>query len=86
MKKEKGRPGKCVLCINDGRIYESMSKAAIAYNVTEGAISKQIHGHTKAVKGYSFIEISGTETEDELNEIRLNVMQMKYKWKGVILK
>lgn len=86
MKRKKGRPGKCILCVNDGCIYESMSQAAVFYNITEGAISKQVHGHRKTINGYSFIEISGNESEKELNEIRLNALKTQYKWKGVILK
>ena len=67
-----GRPGKKILCINDGMIFESCTAAAKNYSVTRSAISRQVNGQLKTVRGLYFITVSGDETSDELRSIRMD--------------
>lgn len=73
-----GRPGKPVLCINDGCIYTSLEAAAIAYQTTRSSLSKHIHGNRKSVKGMYFVELTGTESADEIDQIRIQFVSRKY--------
>lgn len=68
--KKRGRPGKSIICINDGIVYKSVCDAATAYSITQGGISKQLNKQRKSIKGYYFKEISGNESERELQKIR----------------
>lgn len=67
--KKRGRPGKKILCINDGLVYNSMCEAATSYHTTQSAISKQLSGQRKSVRGYYFKEICGTESLEEITEL-----------------
>ncbi len=69
-----GRPGKKILCINDGMIFESCTAAAKNYKVTRSAISRQVNGQLKSVRGLYFTTISGTESYDELHTIRMEYL------------
>ena len=73
-----GRPGKMVMCVNDGRIFKSMQEAAQHYDTTRSTISRNISGELKTAKRRKFIMISGLETEDELAEIRKNIISELY--------
>lgn len=73
-----GRPGKIIMCINDGHIYTSLEAAAIAYQTTRSSISKHIHGNRKSVKGFYFVEITGDESIEECEQIRLQHITQKY--------
>ena len=73
-----GRPGKSVMCINDGTIYGSLEAAATKYCISRSAISKHIHGDRKSVRGLYFIEISGNETPEELQTIREKELFSQY--------
>lgn len=69
-----GRPGKKILCINDGITYEICTAAAQTYKVTRSAISRQVNGRLKSVKGLYFMTVSGNETPDELQSIRMQYL------------
>lgn len=68
------------MCVNDCKIYENIRVAALNYKTTQSAISKQLHGHRKTVKGFYFVEISGNETTDEIQDIQKNVLSTVYKF------
>lgn len=74
---KKGRPGKKIMCLNDCKIYETVSDAALAYKTAQGSISKQLHGHRNSIKGLYFISIDGTETTEELAIIRNKALAEK---------
>lgn len=79
-----GRPGKKIMCVNDGRIYDSMSSAAEAYNTTRSTISKNMSGKLRTAKGMCFVSITGNETPTELEEIRKEVVIKKFNIEGVV--
>ena len=79
-----GRKGTKVMCINDGKIYDSMTSAAKAYSTTRSTISKNLSGQLKTAKGFCFISVTGTETQNELDEIRKTIVIEKYNIEGVI--
>lgn len=47
-------PPKAVRCVNDGREFPSIHKAAKYYKLDPGSVAKQVRGKTKSVGGYSF--------------------------------
>ena len=77
--KHRGRPGKKILCINDGRIYESLISAANQYNISSSAISQTLHEKRRSVKGLYFTTINGCETAEELEEIRKELISTRCK-------
>lgn len=80
---KKGRPGKKIMCVNDCKVYDTISTAAQTYQTTQSAISKQIHGQRKSVKGFYFIEVSGNETVAELQAIQKNILETVYKFEVI---
>lgn len=82
-KRKKGRPGKKVICINDGRIYLSLDTAANTYRINKSAITRQLKGERKKASGLFFVEITGNETKSELQQIRETFL---YKIYGVSMK
>lgn len=84
-KKNRGRAGQLVMCCNDGCIYQSIHEAAEKYGISTSAITRQIQGERKLAAGLYFVTVSGDESREELDEIRLNVLKTQYKWRGVTL-
>lgn len=66
-----GRPGKKIMCVNDGMIFESCTDAAKNYSVTRSAVSRQVNGQLKSVRGLYFTTVQGNETSAELHSIRM---------------
>lgn len=85
-KKKRGRNGQCVMCCNDGRTFSSLHDAAKNYAISVSAITRQLKHERKTAAGLYFIEISGTESIESLNELRLHVIQQNYRLKGVFIK
>lgn len=81
-----GRPGKIVMCVNDGLVFQSMEEAAQQYNTTRSTISRNIHGTRRTARGLQFVLITGTESRDELEGIREEVLRECYRLKGAIVK
>ena len=77
-----GRPGKMIMCVNDGAIYSSFADAAKYYDTTRSTISKHVSGKLKSVRGLSFVQITGTETAEELLAIRMKIAQEQFSWIG----
>lgn len=73
-----GRPGKMIMCVNDGTVYSSLSDAAKNYDTTRSAISKHVSGKLKSVKGLNFVQITGCESPEELLEIRLKIASKQF--------
>lgn len=73
-----GRPGKMIMCVNDGAIYASFADAAKKYDTTRSTISKHVSGKLKSVKGLNFVEINGTESADELFAIRMKIASKQF--------
>lgn len=74
-----GRPGKKIMCVNDGLVFQSMQEAAEQYNTTRSTISRNIHGTRRTARGLQFILIDGQETTEELLEIRKSIIKKQYK-------
>lgn len=83
LKRKRGRPGKTVMCINDGRIFPSLDIAANTYKISKSAITRQIKGERKKANGLFFVEITGHETKSELQQIRESFLYQVY---GVAMK
>lgn len=79
-----GRKGTKVMCINDGKVYDSMSSAAESYNTTRSTISKNLSGKLRTVKGLCFITVTGTESPAELEDLRKQTVIKKFNIEGVI--
>lgn len=80
-----GRPGKKIMCINDGIIFESITDAAKHYQVTRSTISKQLTGVRGQAAGRCFIYVDVTMTDEELQKIRNEKLKDVYKLKDLNL-
>lgn len=58
------------MCINDGKIFSSISKAAEYYNISQAAISNQLSGERKTVGGNRFVKIDSNMSSNDLNILR----------------
>lgn len=74
-----GRPGKKIICINDGLIFNSITDAAKHYKVTRSTISKQLTGIRLQAGGRYFIYISEEISDNELQELRNQKIKEVYK-------
>lgn len=79
MKKLKGRPGTKIMCINDGKIFSSISQAAEYYKISQAAISNQLAGTRKTVGGNRFVKISDDMSTDDLNLLRNTELKNVFK-------
>ena len=77
-----GRPGKMIMCVNDGAVYASFADAAKYYDTTRSTISKHVNGKLKSVRGLNFVQITGTETAEELLAIRIKIAKEQFNWIG----
>lgn len=75
---KRGRPGKKILCINDGKKYESLAAAANQYKVSSSAISQTLNDKRHSVKGLYFVSINGCETNEEIKKIQIETLADKY--------
>lgn len=73
-----GRPGKKIMCINDGNVFSSITAASEFYSVSRSAISKQLMGIRSQVAGRYYIYVHNSASEDELKEIRQNKIKEIY--------
>lgn len=74
-----GRPGKKIMCINDGLVFDSITDAAKHYKVTRSTISKQLTGIRLQVAGRYFIYIRENMSKSELQELRNEKIKEVYK-------
>ena len=82
---KKGRHGHLIMCCNDGVIHESKNAASIYYNISASAITRQINGERKTAAGLYFVNVTGYESKEELEEIRKEKIRNKYHIKEVII-
>lgn len=69
-----------ILCINDGRVYESATAAAFAYGTTTSEVCKLLAGKRHMVgNGHMFIKLSGNETKEDLENIIARYLCSKFK-------
>lgn len=76
--KQNGRPGKRIFCINDAKIYDSLTSAAQYYNIARTSISKQLMGIRPTAGGRYFIYIDNDISNDELKKIRKEMLEKIY--------
>lgn len=74
-----GRPGKNIMCLNDGKIYQSIADAASYYQVSASAVSLTLNNKRRSVKGLYFIFITGDESPEDLQSIRRDTIAEKCK-------
>lgn len=84
--KKRGRSGQAIMCCNDGCVYSSIHEAAKTYAISTSTIARQIQGERKLAARLYFVAVSGNESHELLNEIRLNVLKAEYRLKGIVLK
>ena len=73
-----GRPGHRVICINDGRVYDSITKAAENYNLSRSTISRQLAGERTSAGGRYFMYVDDDITSSQLQEIRKQMLGKIY--------
>lgn len=59
-----------VLCINDGKIYKSITDAAKQYNMSPTTISRQLNGSRRSAKGYYFRCINSSPSKRDIKQIQ----------------
>lgn len=67
--------GVMILCVNDGRIFDTISAAALHYQIDQGAISNQLRGRRKSVSGRIFYKIPADMTFSQLQEQRKQMLR-----------
>ena len=65
---------KAVFCVNDGKIYPSITAAAESWLIPKSYISKQINGTIKKTAGLVFVSVAGSESEEELRELQRRML------------
>lgn len=65
---------KAVFCVNDGKIYPSITAAAESWRIPKSYISKQINGTIKKTAGLVFVSVAGSESEEELRELQRRML------------
>lgn len=65
---------KAVFCVNDGKIYPSITAAAESWRIPKSYISKQINGTIKKTAGLMFVSVAGSESEEELRELQRRML------------
>lgn len=73
-----GRPGKKIMCINDGKIFSSITEASTFYSVSRSAISKQLMGVRTQIAGRYFIYVAEGKSTEELQSIRKSKLKEIY--------
>lgn len=69
-----------ILCINDGRVYDSATSAAFAYGTTTSEVCKLLAGKRHMIgNGHMFVKIQGDETKEELESIIADYLCNKFK-------
>lgn len=66
---------KAVFCVNDGKVYPSITAAAKSWRISKSYISKQLSGAIKKTAGcLVFVAVDGTESDAELQELQRRVI------------
>lgn len=78
LKKGKGRPGINIMCINDGNVFDTISKASEYYKIPQASISRQLMGNRKTVGGFHFVKILGNLSDEELKKIQKEELKKVY--------
>lgn len=69
-----------ILCINDGRVYNSATSAASEYGTTTSEVCKLLAGKRHMIgNGHMFVKIQGNETQEELESIIAKYLCSKFK-------
>lgn len=69
---------KRIFCINDAKIYDSITSAAQYYNIARSSISKQLMGIRPSAGGRYFIYIDNEISADDLKKIRKEMLEKIY--------
>lgn len=56
---------RAVVCLNDGKFFETMSSAAKFYGIDEGGVKAVVDGNACFTKGFSFVETKEPIPEDQ---------------------
>ena len=67
-----------IYCINDAKIYDSITGAALYYGIPQSTISKQLMGIRPQAGGRYFIYIDDSITSQELKKIRQQKLEEIY--------
>lgn len=67
---DRGRPGKQIMCINDGLLFDSITEAATFYKISRNTITKQLTGVRGRASGKYFVYIDDSMALSDLQQFR----------------
>lgn len=73
-----GRPGRKIICINDGMIFDSIALAAANYNTSANNISKQLMGIRPQAAGRYFMYMDEIGSDIDLLDFRKKKIEEIY--------
>lgn len=77
-----GRPGKNIMCVNDGLVFTSITQAAEHYQMSRSTISKQLTGLRPQAAGLYFMYIDGM-TQEQAEAQRKKILERVYNIKNL---
>lgn len=80
---ERGRPGTPIICINDGKIYDSIKSASIHYGMSRNTISKQLTGLRSKANGLYFMYVTEDMNQEDIEMLRKKMLEEIYNIKNL---
>lgn len=78
-----GRPGKKIMCVNDGQVFSSITQAADHYQMSRSTISKQLTGLRPQAAGLYFMYINDGVTMAQAEAQRKQILEQVYNIKNL---
>lgn len=80
---ERGRPGKQIMCINDGLLFDSITAAATFYKISRNTITKQLTGARGRASGRYFVYVDDSMALSDLQQFRKQCLESVYNIKNM---
>lgn len=80
-----GRPGKKIMCVNDGLVFSSITAAAANYKLSRSTISKQLSGVRSQAGGLYFVYVDDNLSDVELMQLRKQMIPKIYNLRNLQL-
>lgn len=78
-----GRPGKKIMCVNDGRVFTSITQAAKHYQMARSTISKQLTGIRSQAAGLYFMYVDDVLSAEQAEAERKHILEQVYNIKNI---
>lgn len=78
-----GRPGKKIMCVNDGRVFTSITQAAKHYQMSRSTISKQLTGLRPQAAGLYFMYVDDGLSVEQAEAKRKQILEQVYNIKNL---